>query len=87
MQKSIGTVLKISFVLASMFLLSCQSELDKYYKIPDWLKGNAYQLLESKGNYTLFLEAVDLSGYKDMISGKGIITVMTTSDEDFQQYL
>ena len=74
-------------VFGIILLNSCQNELDKYYEIPDWLKGNAYELLESKGNYTQFLKAVELAGFKDVISGKGIITVMAPSDEAFKVYL
>ncbi|MFA9392141.1 MAG: fasciclin domain-containing protein [Prolixibacteraceae bacterium] len=77
----------VTFLIGTLLFSGCQKELDKYYEIPDWLKGNAYELLQSKGNYSIFLEAVELAGYKDVISGKGIITVMAPSDEAFQTYL
>jgi len=70
---------------------SCESELDKYYETPGWLKGNAWQVLESEGNFKLFLAAVDRTTndlkYKDLVQGKGIITVMAPTDEAFQAYL
>lgn len=87
MQKSGRNVLKSFLILASLLVFSCQSELEKYYELPEWLKGNAYQLLESKGNFTQFLEAVELAGFQDVISGKGIITIMAPTDEAFTAYL
>ncbi|HPR32978.1 MAG TPA: fasciclin domain-containing protein, partial [Prolixibacteraceae bacterium] len=74
-------------LLAILMLASCEKEMDKYYKIPDWLKGNAYELLDSRGNFTHFLEAVERAGFKDVIRGKGIITVMAPTDDAFAKYL
>lgn len=80
----------IAALLPLVFLLlvsGCRKELEEYYEIPGWLKGNAWQLLESEGNFTLFLEAVEKAGYREMISGKGIITVMAPTDEAFRAWL
>ena len=37
--------MKKYFLMGLFFfsLVSCQREIDKYYEIPDWLKGNAYE--------------------------------------------
>lgn len=78
---------KILCFLVLLLTVSCQSELDKYYELPDWLKGSAYEVLEERGNYTLFLEAVDKSEFKDLVRGKGIITVMAPNDDAFRAYL
>ncbi|HEY6914555.1 MAG TPA: fasciclin domain-containing protein, partial [Paludibacter sp.] len=66
---------------------SCVSELDKYYATPDWLKGNSWEVLEKKENFKLFLSAVERTSYKDLVQGKGIITVMAPTDSAFQVYL
>jgi uncharacterized surface protein with fasciclin (FAS1) repeats len=66
---------------------SCESELDKYYATPDWLKGNSWEVLDQKGNFKLFLSAVERSSFKDLVQGKGIITVMAPTDSAFQVYL
>ena len=87
MRRFINRVLMLSLLLASLFVVSCQTELDKYYELPEWLKGNAYEYLESTGNHTQFLQAIDLTGYKDLVNGKGIITVMAPSDDAFTAYL
>lgn len=66
---------------------SCESELEKYYATPDWLKGNSWEVLEKKGNFTLFLSAVERTSFRDLVQGKGIITVMAPTDSAFQAYL
>jgi uncharacterized surface protein with fasciclin (FAS1) repeats len=70
-----------------LLLTSCVSELDKYYATPAWLKGNSWEVLEKKGNFKLFLSAVERTSYKDLVQGKGIITVMVPTDSAFQVYL
>lgn len=66
---------------------SCQSNFDEYYELPSWLNGNAWEVLEGKGNYSLFLEGVDKVGYKALVNGKGVITVMAPSDSAMQVYM
>lgn len=68
-------------------LTSCVSELDKYYTTPAGLKGNAWEVMEAKGNYKLFQSAVAKSAFKDLVQGKGQITVMAPTDSAFQVYL
>lgn len=75
----------LAFIL--IVLASCQNEMDKYYELPDWLKGNAHQVLEEKGHFTMFLKAVDKSDFRDLVNGKGQVTVMAPTDEAFQRYL
>ena len=87
MQRSINHLLMLFLFCSTIIFSSCEKEFDQYYKVPDWLKGNAYELLESRGNYSLFLEAVERAGFTDIISGKGIITVVAPSDEAFSAYL
>lgn len=70
-----------------MLLASCESALEKYYSTPDWLKGNAWEVMVDKGNYTLFMEAISKTSYLDLVQGKGIITVMAPTDEAFGKYL
>ncbi|MFT3753189.1 MAG: fasciclin domain-containing protein [Paludibacter sp.] len=74
-------------VCVLMAFTSCVSELDKYYATPDWLKGNSWEVLDKKGNFKLFLSAVERTSYKDLVQGKGIITVMAPTDSAFQVYL
>lgn len=75
------------FVSFFISLTSCVTELEKYYETPDWLKGNSWEVLEKKGNFSLFLSAVERTSFKDLVQGKGIITVMAPTDSAFQVYL
>ena len=68
-------------------LFSCQREIDKYYETPDWLKGNAYQVMKDQGNFSMFMKAVDKSSFATIVNGKGIVNVMAPTDDAFQSYL
>lgn len=68
-------------------LSSCEDKMDEHYKIPDWLKGSAFEVLEAEGNYTLFLKGVEKAGYKPIVNGKSILTVMAPDDAAFTAYL
>ncbi len=80
-----------SILVGSVFILlalsGCEKELDKYYETPDWLKGNTYEVLVDAGEYDLFLEAVDKAGFRDVLEGRGIITVVAPNDEAFNKFL
>lgn len=78
---------KIFWIFILILVASCQSEMDKYYELPDWLKGSAYEVLQEEGNFTIFLSAVDKTDFKDLVNGKGVITVMAPTDEAFRAYL
>ncbi|MCC8087683.1 MAG: fasciclin domain-containing protein [Rikenellaceae bacterium] len=73
------------FLVVSL-LCSCEKERDKYYDEPDWLRGNAWEVLEQDGDYSIFLRGIEITGYKDMVNGKGIITVLAPTDEAFRAY-
>ena len=78
--------LLVLFVLCSA-LWGCEDKIDKYYERPDWLRGNAYELMQERGNFSMFLEAVDRAGYKTVLNGRELCTVMAPNDEAFQRYL
>lgn len=69
-----------------LLVASC-SNMEEHYSIPDWLKGSAFQVLESRGNYTIFLEGVKKAGYESIVDGKSILTVMAPNDSAFSAYL
>ncbi len=76
----------VFFTFFLFLMTSCQTEMDKYYELPSWLKGNAWEVLEAKGNYTIFLKGVEKTSYKDLVQGKGQITVMAPTDDAFKAY-
>lgn len=68
-------------------LFSCETALEKYYEPPPWLKGNAWEVLSEKGNFDHFLAAVERSSFRELVQGKGLVTVLAPTNEAFQQYL
>ena len=77
--------LSLLMVPSSFFIFVSCSDIadDDHYKSPDWLKGNAYEVLQKDGNYSTFLRGVDLSGYKRVVDGNSIVTVAAPNDEAF----
>lgn len=83
-------MMKLSLVLMliSIFCLySCKDEMDKYYERPGYLRGNAYEFMQSAGNFTYFLKAAELTGWKRTLNGYGLCTVIAPDDEAFKKYL
>ncbi|WP_262248591.1 fasciclin domain-containing protein [Parapedobacter soli] len=73
-------------------LLVCFTQCEKqpweqHYERPDWLRGNAWEVLEERGNFSLFLTAAERAGFKDVLTGKVVATVMAPNDEAMQAYL
>ncbi|TKG97398.1 hypothetical protein EYV94_02935 [Puteibacter caeruleilacunae] len=73
-------------LILMFFLHSCDEDIDSRYKAPDWLEGDIATILTNDGNYTTFLKAVDLTGYKSHLAGRANITVFAPNDEAFANY-
>lgn len=69
-------------------LFACSDEWKKKDEVTgDGLKrGTAYEILEKRGNYTVFLDAVNRIGYRDLLDGKGLSTIFVPNDEAFKSY-
>lgn len=81
--KSVLILLSVVFLL-----LSCEDTWEKRGVSGDNLhKGFAYDILQERGNYTIFLAAVDKAGYSNLLKGKGLATVFAPDDEAFKAYL
>lgn len=83
MKKTIISMVWIFFLLLS----ACEKEIEKHNERPDWLKGNAWEVLTERGNYELFLQAVVKAGYEDLVAGKGLCTVFAPDDDAMKRYL
>lgn len=71
-------------------LWSCKDDdlaSDSHYKPPVFLKGNAYEVLQKDGDYTIFLKGIELSDYKEIVDGKSILTVVAPNDNAFREFL
>lgn len=69
-----------------LFFLACEDKMDEHYEVPKDVK-NAWEILQERGNYTIFLKGVELAGFEPMVNGKNILTVMAPNDEAFAAYL
>jgi len=69
-----------------ILLTSCKDMMDEYYKTPGDLKGSIREVLEKRGNYSIFLKGAELAGFGPMIDGKSILTVMAPNDSAFHAY-
>lgn len=82
----------LSFTLAmTLSMSSCQDEMsdDSHYKAPDFLVGNAIEVLQQsfEGNtFQTFLRGIELVGYTDVVDSQ-ILTVLAPTDEAFSQFL
>ncbi len=83
------TLSVVLWLLASgAMLTSCQDiSDDDHYAAPSWLKGNAWQVMESEGVHSSFLKAIELTGYKPIVSGQSILTVMAPDDTAWKAFL
>lgn len=78
----------LTVILLLLAFCACSDEWKKKDEVTgDGLKrGTAYEILEGRGNYTIFLEAIDRIGYRDLLDGKGLSTIFVPDDKAFQTY-
>jgi len=74
-------------VFVACFVACSKKELVSHYERPDWLKGNSWEVLEDRGQFSLFLEGAERAGFKEVLDGKTIATIFAPSDDAFQRYL
>ena len=81
--------MRILTVMLLLFtLLACSDEWKKKDEVMgDGLKkGTAYEILDGRGNFTVFLDAIDRIGYRDLLDGKGLSTLFVPNDDAFKAY-
>ncbi len=74
-------------IMLSAFVLSACSDMDEYFKEPDYIAGSVYEKLAADGNHTQFLKGAEMAGYVPILNGKAILTVMAPDDEAMKTYL
>lgn len=85
--KNIRLIRKLLWVFCFFTLISCEDKMEKHYERPDWLRTSTWEVLEREGSYSIFLEGVELAGFRPYLEGKGIATVMAPNDASFIAYL
>lgn len=86
----IGAGMSLSLAM-TLQLSSCQDDIseDSHYKTPDFLVGNAIEVLQQsfEGNsFKTFLRGIELIGYSDVVDSQ-ILTVLAPTDEAFAKFL
>lgn len=83
--------MRIVFVILFMNLLFFSSCSDDWSnRIPETSnlqKGFTNEILQNRGNFTIFLDAMNKAGYGDLIQGKGLSTIFAPTDNVFKRYL
>jgi hypothetical protein len=74
-------------LVSIMLLNACDDQMEKHYEVPGWLKGSAWEVLEARGDYAVFLKGAELAGFKPILEGKSLVTVMAPNDGAFATYL
>ena len=74
----------ILFIIMATF--GCKPDPLEYAR-PDNLAGTIYQQLESMGNFTYYLQALDQTDYKEPLVKGGSWTVFAPTDEAFEAYM
>lgn len=70
---------------AVLLLVACDSMDDK--DGGKFSLGSTCRILESRGNFTTFIRALDRSGYRRLVDGGGLVTVFAPDDDAFRSYL
>ncbi|MDR1342486.1 MAG: fasciclin domain-containing protein [Prevotellaceae bacterium] len=78
---------RVYLTLFVLLLAQCQRERDKYYEDPGWSGKPAYEVLQDKGRFGLYLQCVDKTMYATLLKGNGLWTVFAPNDEAFGSYL
>ena len=86
--KKTGSGRVLWVLLFAALLGSCTDDIadDAHYK-PRKTNGSVYETLQKEGHYSIFLHGIDLSGYKPIVEGKSIVTVMAPDDDAFATFL
>lgn len=80
-------VLNLAYCLATLLLFSACDDNEDYYERPSWLEPLIYEVLKEKGNFSMYLEAVDRTLYSSVLKGTGSYTVFAPNDGAFQKFL
>lgn len=88
-RSTLTAAMSATALICGLSLASCKDDLgsDDHYKPPTWLKGNAYEVLQSEADYSQFLKCIELSDYKDIVDGKSILTVVAPNNAAFSSFL
>lgn len=85
------TLLSVGALSMVLLFSSCEEDLskDSHYKTPDFLAGNALEVLQKPFDgqtFKTFLRGIELVGYNDVVDSQ-ILTVLAPTDAAFEAFL
>lgn len=87
--KNMRQITKILFCVLSISLVftSCENKMDEHYEVPEGWPTSVWEELTDRGNFSIFLKGAELSGFKPLLEGRSVLTVMAPDDAAFSAYL
>jgi hypothetical protein len=76
----------IFWIVLLVLLGACEKQFDEYYKVPDDLIGTILDVLKEDGRYSLFIKAVELAEFDDVLGKTGNFTVFAPDDDAFTAF-
>ena len=73
--------------LVFLLVLTGCTDREEQYERPSWLEPPIYDVLTERGNFSLYLHAVDKTLYSSILKGAANYTVFAPNDEAFRHYL
>jgi len=80
-------MLNLACCLVALLAFSACDDNDDYYERPSWLEPPIYEILKGRGNFSMYLSAVDRTLYSSVLKGSGSYTVFAPNDEAFRSFL
>jgi uncharacterized surface protein with fasciclin (FAS1) repeats len=84
MRKHLQRIIVVSLIAVVFFITGCEDHRERY-ETPPWLGGSSIEILEQRGNYSIFLELMEQANYTEPIT-KQLFTLFVPSDDAFRQY-
>jgi uncharacterized surface protein with fasciclin (FAS1) repeats len=76
----------IVWIVLLVLLGACEKQFDEYYKVPEDLIGTILDVLKEDGRYSLFIKAVELVEFDDVLGKTGNFTVFAPDDDAFTAF-
>jgi uncharacterized surface protein with fasciclin (FAS1) repeats len=84
MRKHLQRIMAAIILTVVIFTTGCEDHRERY-ETPPWLGGSSIEILEQRGNYTIFLDLMEKANYSEPIS-KQLFTLFVPDDDAFMEY-
>jgi uncharacterized surface protein with fasciclin (FAS1) repeats len=84
MRKHLQRIIVVSLLAVVFLITGCEDHRERY-ETPPWLGGSSIEILEQRGNYSIFLELMEQANYTEPIT-KQLFTLFVPNDDAFREY-